>query len=266
MRATLFVLSVGTLAFATRATDAAAQQEADFQWKGRLAQGKTIEIRGVSGDVHAVLTTRPEVEVTAIKSAKRSDPDEVEIKVLEHADGVTICAIYPTSRRSRRSRENWCGPGESHNNTDNNDVNVEFTIRVPAGVRFTGATVNGDVLVESLKSDVRAETVNGSIEVSTTGYAEAETVNGSIHAAMKSADWPTRLDFHTVNGGITLELPDNISADVEAQTVNGDVSTDFPLMVHGRFGPRRVTGKIGNGGPILSLETVNGSIRLRKAM
>ncbi|MBI4502750.1 MAG: DUF4097 family beta strand repeat protein [Gemmatimonadetes bacterium] len=241
-----------------------AQQGVDFQWKGRLAPGKTIEVRGVNGDVRAVLATGPEVEVTAVKRARRSDPDEVDIRVIEHPDGVTICAIYPTSRRARR--ENYCGPGESHNNTENNDVKVEFTVRVPAGVRLAGATVNGDVMVESLRSDVLATTVNGSVEVSTTGYAEAETVNGSIRAAMQSTKLPNRLDFRTVNGGITLDLPEGFSAEVEAQTVNGDVSTDFPLTVQGRFGPRRVTGRIGAGGPRLSLQTVNGSIRLRRAM
>jgi hypothetical protein len=266
MRFTLLAVLAGAAALAARPATGMAQQTTDFQWKGRVAQGKTMEIRGVNGDVRAIGSTGPDVEVTAVKRAHRSDPEEVEIKVIEHAGGVTICTIYPQSWRSRRSRENWCGPGESHNNTDNNDVNVEFTVRVPSGVRFTGATVNGDVMVESLKSDARAETVNGSIEVSTTGYAEAETVNGSIRASIKSIAWPSRLDFHTVNGGITLELPDNIAAEVEAQTVNGEVSTDFPLLVQGRFGPRRVRGKIGVGGPILSLETVNGSIRLRKGI
>src|SRR5688500_14485668 len=86
-------------------------QETDFAWKGRLAEGKAIEIRGVHGDVRAVVSTGPEVEVTAIKRARRSDPEDVEIRVLEHGDGVTICTIYPPSRRSRRDRENWCGPG-----------------------------------------------------------------------------------------------------------------------------------------------------------
>jgi hypothetical protein len=264
MKTSMLALMVGGIAMSSP-TGVSAQQGTDFQWKGHLAQGKTIEIRGVSGDVRAMTTTGQDVEVSAVKHARHSDPDEVEIKVVESAEGVTICSIYPPSRR-HRNRDNYCGPGESHNNTDDNDVNVEFTVRVPAGVRFVGATVNGDVVVESLKSDVVANTVNGSIEVSTTGYAEAETVNGSIRASMKSAAWPERLRFQTVNGGITLELPDNTSADVDAETVNGDVSTDFPLMVLGRFGPRRVTGKIGNGGPRLSLETVNGSIRLRKAL
>jgi hypothetical protein len=249
--------------------------QSDFQWKGHLARGKTIEVRGVNGDIRAVLASGPDVEVTAVKRARRSDPDEVEIKIIEHAEGVTVCAIYPSTRQLRyrdrdrdRDRDwgpNSCGPGESHNHIDNNDVQVEFTVRVPAGVRFTGATVNGDVGAESLSSDVLATTVNGGVDVSTTGYAEAETVNGSIRAAMKSTKWPAELAFHTVNGGITLDLPDGIGADVEARTVNGDVTTDFPLTIKGRFGPRRVTGSIGAGGPRLSLETVNGSIRLRKS-
>jgi hypothetical protein len=47
--------------------------------------------------------------------------------------------------------------------------------------------------------------------------------------------------------------------------VNGDLVTDFPLTVTGRFGPRHLNGTIGSGGRALALETVNGTIRLRKA-
>jgi len=46
--------------------------------------------------------------------------------------------------------------------------------------------------------------------------------------------------------------------------VNGEIFTDFPLMVTGKLGPRRVTGTIGSGGRQLALSTVNGNIRLRK--
>src|SRR5207249_12260940 len=55
-----------------------------------------------------------------------------------------------------------------------------------------------------------------------------------------------------------------LSTEVRATTVNGDIQTDFPLMVTGRLGPRRLHGTIGSGGRRLALETVNGSIRLRK--
>jgi len=250
----------GAIALVTLLPFTAAAQ-GEFHWKGRLAAGKSIEIKGVNGDVDAV-AGRGEVDVTAVKRAKRSDPDDVKIEVVEHADGVTICAVYPSDGR----RENTCGPGEGgHMSTHDNDVAVYFTVRVPAGVKFIGKTVNGEVEAANLESDVDATTVNGSVRISTSGYAEATTVNGSITASMGRANWTDGLAFTTVNGGITLDLPANLSTEVRASTVNGDILSDFPLTVTGRLGPRRVNGTIGSGGRQLALTTVNGSIKLRKA-
>src|SRR5207244_12259383 len=113
--------------------------------------------------------------------ARRSDPDEVKIDVVQHDDGITICAVYPNDGR----RENSCAAGDGgHMNVRDNDVTVDFTVRVPAGVRFVGKTVNGDVAAADLLSDVEANTVNGSIRISTAGYAEAQTVNGEIVASL----------------------------------------------------------------------------------
>jgi DUF4097 and DUF4098 domain-containing protein YvlB len=71
------------------------------------------------------------------------------------------------------------------------------------------------------------------------------------------------LRFHTVNGSVTVTLPRNLNADLRAQTVNGAIETDFPITVSGRLTPRRLDGRIGQGGRSLTLETVNGSIRIR---
>lgn len=239
-------------------------QDEDFTWKKRMTAGQTLEIKGVNGDVRAVLADGDEAEVTATKRARRSDPDDVEIKVVEHADGVTICAVYPTPRRSRQDNE--CAPGdEGHMNTEDNDVVVTFVVKVPRGVNYAGHTVNGEIRAAGLRSNVEVETVNGSIRVATTGRALASTVNGSIEASMGNADWGEDVAFSTVNGEISLDLPAEVNAELRASTVNGDIVSDFPVTVRGRFGPRRVTGTLGRGGHELELETVNGSITLRKA-
>lgn len=242
-----------------------AAQDADFSWKGRVAAGKHLEIKNVSGDIDATLANGNEVEVTAVKRARRSDPDEVEIRVIEHDDGVTICAVYPTPRRARQ--ENSCEPGESsHSHTENNDVSVHFTVRVPAGVHFDPQTVNGDVHVQGLKSNVDASTVNGGVAISTSGTAQATTVNGSITATLGSNDF-RHAEFTTVNGGITLEVPADLVAELRAETLNGDIESDFPLVVTGRFSLHRLVGTIGTGsasGRTLYMKTVNGSLRIRK--
>jgi DUF4097 and DUF4098 domain-containing protein YvlB len=80
---------------------------------------------------------------------------------------------------------------------------------------------------------------------------------------MGRADWTDRLALSTVNGGITLTLPSTTSADVHAVTVNGDIETEFPLTVT-RVDRRRIDGTIGGGGRTLSLDSVNGSISLKR--
>lgn len=243
------------------AGDAAAQSD-EFRWRGALAAGRTVEIKGVHGRVEAT-PGGGEVEVVAVKRARRSNPSEVRVEVVEHAGGVTVCAVYPSSRPDQ---PNVCAPGEGGRmSVQNNDVSVDFKVRVPAGVRFRGATVNGDVEALNLAADVDARTVNGSINVSTSGLATARTVNGSITAAMGRADWTGGIDFSTVNGGIELNLPSDLGAELDASTVNGEIQSDFQLTVTGRFSRRRMHGTIGGGGRQLRLKTVNGSVHLKRA-
>lgn len=238
-------------------------RQADFEWKGRIQPGDAIEIKNVNGSVRALGGSGNEVEVTATKSAgRRGDPDDVTFEVLEHSSGVTICAVYPGRSRGK---PNECGRGDrGRMNVHDNDTRVHFTVRVPPGVNFVGKTVNGDIDAESLGGNVVARTVNGNVDVTTAGHAEATTVNGSINASLGRADWMGGLEFSTVNGTITLDLPQGVGAEVTAKTVNGGIETDFPLTVRGRFTSRGITGTIGDGGGQLRLETVNGAIRLRR--
>jgi hypothetical protein len=234
----------------------------DFQWRGSVRQGGTLEIKGINGDVTAMTGSGTDVEVTAERRARRNNPEDVRLEVVEHADGVTICAVYPSKDATR---PNECRPGsEGRMNVQNNDVSVRFVARVPPGVRFVGRTVNGDVDAQGLNGPVAISTVNGSTAFSTTSYGEASTVNGSIRGILGASGWNDGLAFHTVNGSITLDLPPDLSADVHATTVNGEISTDFPMLIKGRVSHRQVSGTIGGGGRRLDLETVNGSVRLRR--
>jgi hypothetical protein len=241
---------------------ASAVDTGDFRWHGRVKAGDVIELKGINGAIVAQPASGNEVEVSAHKSGHSSDPDSVRVDVVEHAGGVTICALYPDSV----FRKNSCKPGDGgHNSSVNNDVRVEFTVRVPAGVRFVGRTVNGDIQTGSLKSDVEAYTVNGNVKLSTAGTAlAAKTVNGSVEAALGSANWKRPAEFSSVNGTVSVELPSKTSADVRGSTVNGRIKTDFPLEITGKFGGRHMNGRIGCGGQELKLSTVNGSINLRQ--
>ena len=248
--------------FSHGSDDAAVVQSAvDFAWTGRIADGEALEIKGVNGSISVTAAPGREVSVSAEARGRRSDPASVRIERIEHDGGITFCAVYPTREGKR---ENVCAPGDDGRmSTQDNDVTVDFVIEVPEGVNFIGKTVNGGVEAFGLDGDVTATTVNGDIDLATSGFAEAETVNGSIDAVVGSADLRDGASFSTVNGSITLDLADDVNADLDAQWLNGGFESDVPLTMEGRMSRRSARGVFGSGGPELELSTVNGSIRIR---
>lgn len=244
------------------ATALEAQKKDDaFDWKGRVAAGKTLAIRGVNGDIRVTQASGGEAVVHAAKHARKGDVNSVQVKVEEDADGVTICAIYSRdtsltcSSKSNRHKDDW---------DDGNEVSVDFTVQVPAGVRFEGNTVNGGVEASGLTADADVATVNGDVELATAGVGSATTVNGSVKLRLGKPSWTGSLDAKTVNGSVVVEMPAPSDLEVTAGTLNGSVSSDFPLTMQGKMSPQRLRGTIGKGGPKLRLESVNGDVSLRR--
>ena len=107
--------------------------------------------------------------------------------MVRHAQGVTICAVYPSAPGSP---PNACKPGGGRMNTPSGfEVTAAFTVKLPAGLRFQGRTVNGGITTTALSGDVDLTTVNGSIETASSGQVRAKTVNGSVVAKMGRTDW-----------------------------------------------------------------------------
>lgn len=258
------------LALLTVAPLLGAQERAsdrEFRWTGNLPSGRTIFVRNMNGGIRVDRATGSEVEVLAEKRWRRGDPADVRIEVTRIGTGsqdVLVCAWwrqttdcdeqgYRTESNDRRWRDR------------DNDVAVEFTIRVPAGVRLDISTVNGGLEIRGATSVVEAHTVNGGIRAeSSGGPVNANTVNGDIEVRMGNLG-NQDLSFETVNGSIEVYVPDGLNAEVEMRTVNGRVGSDFPMTVSGRINPRRLRATIGSGGRRISLETVNGSVELRKS-
>ena len=246
------------------AAPATAQRPEDFEWRGVVPAGRTIEVRGIHGDITATGVGGTSAVVRAVKRGEESEPRDVRIEVVEDGEGVLVCAVYP----SGGDRPNECRRDHNRSNVQDNDVEVDFEVGVPAGVRLVAVTVNGEVEASGLDADVEASSVNGDVAVETAGTVSAHTVNGSVEVTTGRARWTGTLDFATVNGSITLHLPADVRADVEGSTLTGDLDSDFPLEVQSRrsWGPTRFEGTIGGGGGgRIEMETVNGTIRLRRA-
>ncbi|MEP1139808.1 MAG: hypothetical protein ABJH44_06215 [Balneola sp.] len=164
---------------------------------------------------------------------------------------------------------------------DYDEVHFEFNIEVemPKDMMVRASTVNGGkLIVEDMMNGVDAGNVNGDVVLKEiAGKTNAHTVNGDIEVYFaKSPTQDSR--FNTVNGSMEVYSPKDLGAVVTFESLHGDLYTDFEQVTRlkaqlnkekdGR-GNRYRIGKstpiqIGDGGPKMEFETVNGSAYIRK--
>ena len=123
--------------------------------------------------------------------------------------------------------------------------------------------------IRGARGDLEANTVNGELRVVGGGLferAHLETVSGAIRFEGGLAAH-AELDAQTVSGPIELILPPGIAADFTVSTFSGDINTDFAATLYrtGRHSrEKELTFSTGGGGAKVVIETLSGSISLRK--
>lgn len=144
--------------------------------------------------------------------------------------------------------------------------------------------VSGDTTLVRVSGPVRAETVSGNVEAqAVTGsltfhsvsgdltvvegsgsFVRADSVSGNMVMDLDPArDAPTDIHLTTVSGEVAIRLPHPADATVSANTTSGTVCNAFEdLRVTGRFGAKKITGKLGAGNGSLRATTVSGAITL----
>ncbi len=224
--------------------------------------GDLVSVKTVNGKVFVETWSKNSVNVYAeieVRSNNRGDAREfmqdVEVVVRDRGDELEIKVDRPNHKGG--NFWDWFAGGGRPNLT------VNFSIKVPETMDIEASSTNGQVEVVDVAGRVSISTTNGKIHAENIkGPVEAHTTNGSIFVDISTDEPDDDIVLHTVNGSIKLALDDDIEADVEASTVNGSIKTDFPLEVQGKWGPKNVSGEINGGGPLIELETVNGSISL----
>lgn len=235
---------------------------ASWTYRTKLAPKQALWIHDVTGSVTVEPTKGDSVEVTAATTYGRSQPSRVHEIAVPYDGGVAICALWEASTTS-------CEPGPHFNyhQARHSDVEVDFTVRLPAKVRLGVTTVNGSVRATGVSGPVEATTINGDVDVATAaGPVQAHNVNGAIRARIAAFGDTGAVEIRDVNGSVTLELPASLDADVDASVVTGSIESDYPLASSGGFVGHKLQGTIGKGGRALHVVTVNGSITLKKAI
>ena len=279
---------IGLLIAASTAVPNASPAQSDlgrdvpvWTWNGNVGSGRWFRLSNVNGSVTIGPSSDNQVHVRAEKNPGRDgDIRDVRFAVVQSGGDVTICAL--TYEEDRCDEDGVQSSGD-HDRRRNRNVSVRFTVQVPRSVRVGAGTVNGSMSVRGVGSEVRASTVNGGLEVSdatgqvtantvngsvrvttSAGPVSASTVNGNVTARMGTLSREGDMKFSTVNGTITVETPSSLDANVSLDTMHGGITSDFPVQITGKFGPRHAEGTIGRGGRRIRMSTVNGSVELLK--
>jgi DUF4097 and DUF4098 domain-containing protein YvlB len=215
----------------------------------------TLEVRTIEGNITVQAYDGADVEMTVDRSLSAENEADMRAAhrdvALDTADGAaTIHAIV------RYPNQQTCGGTNGDTSRPGYHVRFDFTIRVPRAVRLQLCAINsGIVLVSGTAGDFDVSNVNGRITMNAVaGSGKAMTVNGAVTASFVTA--PQRSStFRTINGDVAITLPGISSANFHMKTFNGHVISDFAAKP-----------MAGNGGPDLTLESLNGDVRvLRQA-
>jgi DUF4097 and DUF4098 domain-containing protein YvlB len=208
-----------------------------------------------------VTTERYKIGDDGIRIEERQTGDMVEINVhFPHSHGVTI---------------DWGNHGNRR---------VDINIHMPREGRVDLRTADGHIDLANFKGEMQLHSGDGSQDLdSVDGKLRATTGDGHIRAhgrfdeldlktgdghvdaqAMAGSALAASWRLETGDGSVTLEVPENLGADVDLHTGDGHIDLDLPITTEGKIHEGEVRGKLNGGGNLLLIHTGDGSIRLRK--
>ena len=246
---------------------------------------RTVDVRTLSGSIRLTGDNGTDVRLDAVTRVEADDDATLRaglqaVKLEAEEKGSTVAITL------RDDGENTCGEQEWHRgpawwDRRRYSNSTELTLRVPRDVRVRLCTVNGDVVsVTGVTGDFDVSNVNGKVALSGMGGSgSATTVNGGIEASF-TASPKSESRFKTVNGTIETTFPADLAADLQLKTFNGGLFTDFdtqtlpveveraeragrPRYVYRQRGFTKV--RVGAGGPLLTFDTLNGEVRIKRA-
>ncbi len=256
------LLCLAVLFFATTALSAE-------EWKREFTVGAHPMLRVQTNDARIQVNGGPGSTVSArvIADGWHIGPGEVTVTAQQAGDSIYLHVKTPERH--------------IHFNFGNRSLHIEVTVPQSttldlssadgsvhvSGVKGEGrlATSNGSIHVDNFEGSLRAHTANGSVEVAGRfDLLDVNTSNGHISADVwTGSHMKDGWNLHTADGSLTLRLPNDLSAYLDAWTSNGRINLELPVEVSGQQERNRVRGKLHGGGPNLQVHTSNGSITLR---
>jgi DUF4097 and DUF4098 domain-containing protein YvlB len=281
------VLAGAFLAVMTMAAGAASPARADDWSKTyQISNRANLRVSTDDGDVTVVGADQKQIDVRVTTEGYKIGSNDVRIEESQNGDHVVISVKMPHFNfsffggRHKAVKVELHVPRELELEVETSDGNV-VAQNVAGRVHFS--TGDGNVTATAVHGDIRLHTGDGHISgTNFDGTLDADTGDGNLQISgrfdslsLKTGDgnieaqvgggskvansWTVR----SGDGHITMRLPADLNANVDAHTGDGSITCDIPITVSGTLS-HTVRGKLNAGGGTLSITSGDGSIHLEK--
>ena len=218
--------------------------------------------------------TREAVEAVEVKSSQTGNTIEVEIPKPRTTFGFGV-RVSPSARLNvwlPRLSDVKARSGDGSILVEHVKGRVDLhtgdgTIRVnDVTGEMTLNTGDGSVGAEGVIGNLTADTGDGAVSVSgAVSVLRLHSGDGSIiYRAEQGTSMADDWEITTGDGGVSVYLPKDFSADLDAHTGDGGIRNDLDVAAGdgGEISRHTVRGRLGDGGRRLRIRTGDGAIRL----
>jgi hypothetical protein len=147
----------------------------------------------------------------------------------------------------------------------NHHWDVSYEVFVPRRADLSLQTHNGGISIMEVNGRIDFNALNGGVALRRVGgEVRGSTTNGGLSIELNGDRWDGEsLDVSTTNGGVTMSIPENYSANLQTGTVNGSVNVDFPVTIQGKIS-KQIALNLGSGGALVKAMTTNGGVTLKR--
>jgi len=237
-------------------------------WTKNYNVGAAPEVRVDTSDANVTISTSSSrtIEARVITSGWKIGPGDVRITDRQSGDRVELEVKVPNLHfgiGNRWIRIELQVPGNTRTDVRTGDGNIRADgLHAPAKL----VTHDGNIEGEDFEGALEASSGDGHIRVR--GKFDGLSLSsgdGSIDAEVRPGSRMTSgWSVHTGDGHVTLRLPENFAANVEAHTGDGRITMDLPITTSGGLHENYLNGKLNGGGPTLTIHTGDGSIHLAR--
>jgi DUF4097 and DUF4098 domain-containing protein YvlB len=142
---------------------------------------------------------------------------------------------------------------------------VGYELFVPRQTNLSLQTRNGGISLSGVRGRINFDAQNGGVSLkSLGGNVTGATVNGGLHVELTGSNWEGEgLNVRTMNGGLSISVPENYSAHLETGTVNGGLDVNSSIAEVTRK-TKQLSLDLGSGGTNLRIHTTNGGVSIKR--